>query len=729
MIEKVTHNNLMLDRYRSLRRKIILSVSLFLLTLITLSAWQSYRGYQVAITNAEQQSQSYAMALKEHAERTISEADQALHHLVHQIQDSGGLNAIPHANLLKLAQTNAVFLPQINSIVLIAPDGKLIVSSTGSTAKQVDLSDRPYFKYHRDNPSDALHIGPPIKTRAADLWCFTLSRRITSPSGQFNGVAMVALKISYFESIYKAVVQGRNGRFSLATTTDGDYLVLVPSDEKVYTSGKKTVDFFRRYVQEQPVRTYHNQKSNITREYRIVSYHRLDQYPVVAIMSFGRDQAIAEWRNANIKQAITIALLGLLVILLTRILLSQIKQLDMTNHLLHQQQDELRAAKDAAESASKTKSDFLANMSHEIRTPMNAIVGLAQLTLETELTSKQKGYLSRLKEASNSLLAIITDILDFSKIEADQIVLEPSPLNLPEIIKSVTELFQFALMEKQLDLEVTIADDIPSQLVGDPLRLRQVLSNLISNAIKFTEQGGIRLKAEVATRTLQKLVLRIQISDTGIGIEKEQSERLFQPFTQADESIVRRFGGTGLGLSIARRLVVLMGGEITVSSTPGKGSTFAFTVCLDLPGTVKAEMQQDQQTPYEIAQPIHGARILLVEDNRVNQYVAKEFLSKAGLEVSCANDGKEGLELVTASAFDAVLMDMQMPVMDGLEATRQIRLLPVGHNLPIIAMTAAATESDREQCLAAGMDDYITKPIVPVEMLEKLIKWIQLHKG
>ncbi len=713
------------EYYRTLRHRIISSVTLLLSALVAITIWHSYTGYNVAISNAEYQTKSYAHAFKEHAERTFSETDQALTNFVHQINQRGGIDRINYTQLLNLARQNAEYLPQISSIVIIKPDGKLLVSSTGSTVKQPDLSDRPYFLHHKNNPKDGLFIGPPIKTRAAGIWCFTLSRRIDTPSGEFGGVAMVALKISYFEGLYGSIVAGRNGRFTLATTTNGDYLVLVPSDEKIYFKGNKTAAFFRKYLEESASGTYHNKSSNIAGESRIVSYHKLDNYPVVAISSFSKDQATAEWLANTVKQGITTAILCILVVILTNVLLKHIKQLDLTNSLLHKQQIELRAAKEAAESATLAKNEFLANMSHEIRTPMNAIIGLTQLTLETKLDQHQRDYLKRLSFSAETLLGIITDILDFSKIEAEKLSIEERELEIHELLNQVVNLFEPTAAEKGISLQLSIAPDTPNRLIGDPLRITQVLSNLISNALKFTEHGSVIVHAELADHHYRKALLRFQITDTGMGIDSLQAERLFQPFTQADGSILRRFGGTGLGLSIAKKLVELMNGSINFSSTPGKGSTFAFTVMVSIPTEEIPITEEKEENPLVISEPVHGARILLVEDNKLNQFVAKEFLTKAGLLVTIANNGDEGVEQVRSGSFDAVLMDMQMPVMDGIQATRMIRKLPGAEKLPIIAMTAAAQESDRLACFESGMNDYIAKPIVPLELLDKLVRWIK----
>lgn len=402
---------------------------------------------------------------------------------------------------------------------------------------------------------------------------------------------------------------------------------------------------------------------------------------------------------------------------------------ELLEQRIRQRTAELEKAMNAAFAASRAKSEFLANMSHELRTPMNGLLGMLDLTLDSRLAADQRDQVETAQRCAYSLLALLNDILDLSKIEAGKMLFEKTPMDASTVVEDCVKAFLAKASQKGIQLQIQRHPSTgPVRVSGDPLRLRQIVTNLISNAVKFTESGGVQVRLDASVPRLDgRVEIRVEVLDTGAGIPPDKLPQIFDKFTQADSSITRKYGGTGLGLAISRQLVELQGGTIRAESELGRGSLFTVVIPME-PAPLAEKELPAAPAAREVGADRSRVHVLLVEDNLVNQKVVIAVLRKKGYQIDVAGDGKQALMMLEASLqpYNLVLMDVQMPIMDGMEATRLMRLDPRWRNLPVIAMTAHAMNGDKERCLEAGMDAYIAKPVQPTHLISMIEKHLQL---
>jgi signal transduction histidine kinase/DNA-binding response OmpR family regulator/HPt (histidine-containing phosphotransfer) domain-containing protein len=804
--------------------------------------------YDSSIASARASTQAVSQLLEERAKRTIPATNILLRSYQQRVEELGMAAVVgSEREWLRLAAL-AASLPESGSLWLLDAQGNLLMTSQSQFAPTANYTDRAYYLPHRDQGAE-WYLGPVVLGRVTHRYAFTISRRIAAPDGSMQGILVAAIEFGDSRDVTSFL--GPNSHSQLSWyRDDGEIIFRQPMEEQFIGLNIKNGPLFT-HLKAADVGTF-EAISVVDGERRIVSYRKIANLPVVVSCGISLKEVLTGWRHR-------LALNALMVLAA----IGAISSFTMV----------ARRSVRREELANQAKSLFLANMSHEVRTPLNGIIGLGHLLGQTMLTPKQRDYLNKIGTSSRSLLGIVNDILDFSKIDADKMELDSAPFRLDELLAETAGMAALRAEEKGLELLMFIEPDVPLHLDGDSLRLGQVLSNLLGNAVKFTERGEVLVRVGVERRNESRVRLRFAVTDTGIGLSFQQIARLFRPFAQADCSTTRQFGGTGLGLTISRRLVTMMGGDITVDSEPGRGSLFAFTAELTelhgdgdaasapIPAPVPAaaglrvlviddsqasreilsamlaaqgfsvtavgsgeaaldqiQAAEERSSPFALAlvdwlmpgmdgletirrikasataaklpalimvtthakdalmreaalsgfdgflvkpvsastlldavmgvlvgqpvgimprlearapgqgqrpRPLRGGRVLLVEDNEINRQVAREVLENLGLRVDSAHDGREAVCILAQDrAFDVVLMDLQMPVMDGYQATREIRQTLGLTDLPIVAMTAHAMTSERNRCLDAGMNEHLSKPVDPERLAEVLARLV-----
>ncbi len=593
-------------------------------------------------------------------------------------------------------------------------DGDLIETSVAGPSTKVNLADREHFVVHQQGKVTGLFISRPVFGRASGKWSIQLSRRISAPDGSFAGIMVASLDPFYFSHTFDDLDIGRAGLIAIYGR-DGILRARSALNEK--TIGRDMSDTAPFHAALTTPQGFVRSTSPVDGARRLLSFRSVAGYPLIVVAGFEETDFLAE--SLALRDRYLAAAGAATAMLLIKVLLVTWQA---------RVQDRARAT---AEHANRMKSEFLATISHEIRTPMNGVLGMLALLEGEDITPVQRQQAATARRSAEGLLALLDDILDFSKLEAGKSVVDAGDCDPAQIANAVIELLRPKAEAKGLALSLHMGPSVPNAVVTDPTRLRQILFNLVGNAIKFTASGLVSVRAQRGAELPDdRFLLEFEVEDTGIGIAPDVIPTLFRHFTQADSSITRTYGGSGLGLAICKRLCELLGGSISVSSTPGRGSVFRFAIAVGAGDAAALHREQSASQSAGVARVLPPLRILVVDDNAVNQQVVGGLLARAGHSVATADCGTAAIAAIGSAdtpPFDVVLMDVQMPEMDGLTATRHVRALPPPRNaVPVIALTAHASNSSREECIGAGMNGFVSKPVRLLPLVDEIAAVLDL---
>lgn len=733
----------------------VVLADIFVAALVAVSLQASYRQYleQAAVTSSNTN-----RLVSESIAGEIARIDMALRGVQDEYLRLRTAGRIDQQELTGFLRRQQERLPMVDGLRIADATGNVVFGADKALPAGVSVTDRDYFRALRNNPSKGLVISQPVLGRLSGKWVLIFARSLSRPDGAFDGCVYSPVTIEWFNQKFAKLEVGAKGAVVLRGDASRDFDLLARYPQAGFVGQTKVSPQFTAMITAHPQGGTYEANAGADNIRRTFSYQPVGNYPLITLVGLSTEDSLSEWRRSVIKLVAAAAIFSLLTALGGWLVLrawnararafQEIRALNnelekdnaarrkaeaeiiRLNAALEQRVQERTAelllARDAAEAANKAKSVFLANMSHELRTPLNAILGFSSMMRrESQLSESQLENLNIVIRSGEHLLTLINDVLDMSKIEAGRVQLENAPFDLGGMVRDVTDMMEVRAHEKGLQLLIDQTSEFPRYIVGDEARLRQVLINLVGNAVKFTSEGGITVR--LGTRQNHHAHLLIEVEDTGLGIAKEDQLRIFESFVQLGEH--RDSKGTGLGLTISRQFIEMMGGSISVDSTPGQGSMFRVDLPLkeaDESDIIKSEsLHKGNVVALAPGQP--AFRVLIVEDQLENQLLLRKLIESVGIAVKIAKNGAEAIDVFTQWQPHLIWMDRKMPVMDGLEATRRIRELPGGDTVKIIAVTASAFQDQRAEVMAAGMDDFVRKPYRSQEIYDCLARHLALQ--